>query len=50
MALASGTRLGPYEVFEPLGAGGMGATTRLTTGICASGTVGVKDANVPRPV
>ena len=24
MALSSGTRLGPYEVLSPLGAGGMG--------------------------
>ncbi len=24
MALASGTRLGPYEILSPIGAGGMG--------------------------
>ena len=26
MTLVSGTRLGPYEVLAPLGAGGMGLT------------------------
>ena len=29
MSLAAGTRLGPYEVLSPLGAGGMGEVNWL---------------------
>ncbi|MDO8631100.1 MAG: protein kinase, partial [Phycisphaerales bacterium] len=28
MALSTGTRLGPYEILAPLGAGGLGAVSR----------------------
>jgi hypothetical protein len=28
MRLAAGTRLGPYEILAPIGAGGMGEDTR----------------------
>jgi hypothetical protein len=30
MTLAAGTRLGPYEILSPLGAGGMGSIGRET--------------------
>ncbi len=29
MTLATGTKLGPYEILSPLGAGGMGEVTRF---------------------
>src|SRR5258707_13023817 len=38
MALTSGTRLGPYEILSPLGAGGMGEVYRA------------KDTRLDRPV
>jgi hypothetical protein len=33
MALSAGTRLGPYEILSPLGAGGMGQLTTVKGGI-----------------
>lgn len=30
MALEAGTKLGPYEILSPLGAGGMGEVKRRT--------------------
>ena len=45
MPVAAGTRLGLYEVFAPIGAGGMGGQTqfRLVTEFCG------KEISVLRP-
>ncbi len=32
MTLSAGTRLGPYEILSPLGAGGMGEAAGLVIG------------------
>jgi hypothetical protein len=34
MALAAGTRLGPYEIIEPIGAGGMDNVNGTTRTCC----------------
>jgi hypothetical protein len=38
MPLTSGTKLGPYEIQSPLGAGGMGEMYRArdTNGVCST--------------
>jgi serine/threonine protein kinase len=47
MALSSGTKLGPYEIQSPIGAGGMGEVYRARDTIVCSGFSRKREFSVP---
>jgi hypothetical protein len=50
MQLATGTKLGPYEIVAPLGAGGMGEPVGTGTNFDAGAPVALYQTNSRQPV